>query len=87
MYAIQSKKRKNSKNYKLIKFQSESKDEIADYMIKNNIVIYNKPYIFTHLGLSNGDILTCSIGIGENNIICSPEEIYLFLKEKNTNVI
>jgi len=76
MYAIQSKKRKNSRRFEKIVFETEQKDEIKNYLNENNYTIIGKPYIFTHIDIqdqnNNHQIITCSY----NKIICSPEELY-----------
>lgn len=72
MYTIETKKRKNSKKYTPIEYL-DTVQGVKDYLTKNNIQALEKtPYFFTHINLSNGNILACSI----NGIYCSPTTLH-----------
>jgi len=75
MYAIQTKNRKNSRHYDKTIFTCETESQIKEYLNANNLIITGKPYIFTHLNLSDGSIITCSY----NGIICSPQDLEKYL--------
>lgn len=79
MYAIQTKKRSNSKSYDKIVFEAEEPKEIAEYMKTNSLIVVSKPYIFTHLVLNNGYIATCSF----RGMICSPQKLADYLSANN----
>lgn len=70
MYFIEQKKRINSKKYSPI-LELESEEKVLKYLNDNNIVAESKPYIFTHITLSNGQIITQRI----SGIICSPTKL------------
>jgi hypothetical protein len=71
MYNIKSKKRSNSKKFDLIIFTAETDDEIIGYLKRNNLRVDHIPYIFTHIVLSNGQIITQDF----RGIICSPQRL------------
>lgn len=70
MYHIQTKKRKNSRKYTDI-VKMETIEEVKNYLTINNLSYAGTPYIFTHIDLSNGDIITQDY----MGIICSPEKL------------
>ena len=71
MYYIETLKRKNSRKYTPIKALGDTLDSVIDYMKQNNIQYAGTPYIFTHINLSDGSIVTQKY----NGIICSPESL------------
>jgi hypothetical protein len=75
MYNHQTKKRKNSRNYDKTIASFETEKEVKKYLEKNNLSYAGSPYIFTHIKLNDGSILTCSY----NGIICSPEKLRDYL--------
>jgi len=74
MYHIATLKRKNSRKYSNIKDLPEIED-VKKYLKENNLFYAGTPYIFTHINLSNGDIITQDY----SGIICSPEKLRIEL--------
>jgi hypothetical protein len=75
MYTIKGLARKNSRKYTKIIFEGETVEDIWDYMQKNGLRVTGKPYIYTHLELSDGTIATFSI----RGMLCSPIELEKYL--------
>jgi hypothetical protein len=57
MYNIQYLPRKNSRTYKT-RLQLPSIGDVLYYLKTNAITATEKPYFFTHIKLSNGEIIT-----------------------------
>jgi len=70
MYHIEAKLRKNSKRYTRHSHM-ETIDEVIKYLSQNNIKATGTPYIFTHINLDNGNIITQDV----NGIIVSPKTL------------
>ncbi len=51
--------------------------EVIDYLKENNLS-FSIPYIFTHINLSSGEIITQHI----KGFLCSPEELRKLLEKK-----
>lgn len=57
MYNIEVKKRANSRKYTPVK-EFKTEQEVIDYLNDNGLEMIGTPYIFTHINLSDGSILT-----------------------------
>lgn len=82
MYNIEIKKRVNSRKYSAIQsFKSEN--EVIDYVKRNELRVSYIPYFFTHIGLSNGSIITQH----DDNygLMCSPQKLSGMLQAQNLN--
>lgn len=76
MYYIKAKARKNSKTYSKTLAKLATIDDTIAYLAKNSLSITDKPYIFTHLGLSDGTILTQGVDMGCGlEVPCSPTKL------------
>lgn len=71
MYFIKTLPRKNSKKYTKTVFESESKDEIKQFMKANDLQYTGTPYFFTCILLSNNHIITQEI----RGLMTSPKEL------------
>jgi ribosomal protein L14E/L6E/L27E len=82
MYKIEIKKRINSKKYTPIK-EFKTDEEVINYMKEKNLRIDHIPYIFTHIALNNGSIITQT----DDNygLICSPQTLAGKLQSQNLN--
>ena len=77
MYNIEILKRKNSRTYSPVK-QLATEKEVVAYMKENKLVHAGTPYLFTHIKLSDGSIITQNY----NGIMCSPIKLNnLILKQ------
>lgn len=72
MYNIEVKKRKNSRKYTPVK-QLATDDEVIAYLKENGLEYAGTPYIFTHINLSDGSIITQKDD--HFGLICSPERL------------
>lgn len=81
MYYIQAKARSNSKKFSktITSFQDDDFENISNYIHDTDSYILPKPYIFTHIPLSNGQIITQAIKCGDSEITCSPTKLYDYL--------
>lgn len=70
MYKILSKKISRSRGYEKIIAQYQNIDEVVHY-VKEKALGVSSPYIFTHLNLSDGTIITQEI----MGMMCSPEAL------------
>lgn len=71
------KKRKNSKRYEVKIAMLPEIENVKNYLNANHLTaISPTPYFFTHIELSNGDIITQDF----NSIICSPMKLKKALK-------
>lgn len=70
MYYIEKKKRANSKKFTPVKELPEIPD-VINYMAENKLVATGTPYMFTHINLSDGSIVSQRF----NGIMCSPEKL------------
>ena len=71
MYNIQALPRKNSKKYSKTIASMETVQDVKEYLERNRIEATGTPYIFTHINLSNNQIITQDF----NGIICSPDKL------------
>ena len=69
-YYHEVKKRKNSKKYTPLK-EFETEQEVLDYLNENNLKYVGTPYIFTHINLSDGSIISQKY----RGLMCSPETL------------
>jgi hypothetical protein len=76
MFHLQYKKRKNSRHYS-DKDVFQDKESVIKYLADNGIKFSHTPYVFTHICLDNGEIITQEY----NGIICSPIELAEALKK------
>jgi hypothetical protein len=72
MYHIETLKRKNSRRYTKTK-DIPTIEGVKEYMRGLKLSYAGTPYVFTHIKLSNGDIITQSDD--RFGLICSPEEL------------
>lgn len=80
MYFIEKKARKNSKKYTKTNALSNESD-VLEYMEVNDLsYIKETPYIFTHIELSDGSIITQNY----QGLICSPTKLLEVLKGKQS---
>lgn len=80
MYSIMGKKRINSRKFEKVIKEFKDEKEVLEYFKDKNILVSERPYIFTHLGLNTGEILVCVSDY--HGIICSPEKMFDLLKEE-----
>ena len=66
-----SKKRANSRFFEKKIKELKAIQDVKDYLERNNIVATSTPYIFTHINLSNGQIITQNCG----GFVCSPDKL------------
>ena len=71
MYYLEKLKRKNSRRYTPVKELGEDEKSVVKYMEDNDLQFAGSPYIFTHIKLSDGSIITQKF----NGITCSPEKL------------
>lgn len=80
MYHIEIKKRANSRKYTPIQnFATES--EVIEYVKRNSLHIENIPYMFTHILLNNGSIITQNDD--RFGLMCSPQKLAGMLQAQN----
>lgn len=77
MYYLKTLKRKNSRKFDKIVFQTESEQEMKDFLLSNGLNAYSKPYVFTYIELPNNHIITQTHT--PSGLICSPEKLFNFL--------
>ena len=75
MYYIQKKARVNSRRYGKTVAQLPEIADVISYLKENNI-----QYIFTHINLSDGSIITQDVLVGGNKLIKSPQKLAEALK-------
>lgn len=73
MYYIQTKPRKNSRKYSKTIAKFMNIEEVPQYIKDNNLSVLPKPYFFTHIPLSDGSIITQTVGVYET--VCSPMKL------------
>lgn len=79
MYSILKKKRKNSKHYTEVVYVADTAEGMADVLRENDFVIGEKPYVFTHIPVSQNDvdyIVVCRV---QGTFLCSLTELYEIL--------
>lgn len=72
MYKILTKKTKRSRSYERIIAQFMNIDEVIRYCKENNIKYAGTPYIFSHIKLSDGTIVTQEV----MGMTCSPTTLH-----------
>lgn len=72
MYYIETKKRINSRKYSPIE-QYKTEQEVIDYVRHTGDKYAGTPYIFTHINLASGDIITQKDD--RFGLICSPVKL------------
>ena len=80
MYYIQKKARVNSRRYGKTVAQLPEIADVISYLKENNIQFAGTPYIFTHINLSDGSIITQDVLVGGNKLITSPQKLADALK-------
>lgn len=72
MYHIEVKKRKNSRKYtKVLDLDGEA--AVLEYLKKKGLTATGTPYIFTHIDVSDGSIITQTDD--HFGLICSPQKL------------
>ena len=75
MYYIQAKPRINSRGFSKTIAKFETSQEVLDYLKDNNIKALEKPCIFSHIILDNGQIIQQNISVGDREIPTSPQKL------------
>ena len=77
MYYIKTRAKKNSKTFGKIIVSFETEQEVLNYLEVKGVYFESTPYIFTHINLTDGTIITQTMKVGQDNteIICSPETL------------
>lgn len=74
MYHIEVLKRKNSRKYTPV-LDLPTEREVIEYMKEKQVTYAGTPYVFTHIKLSDGSIITQDVKFGDKEIMCSPTKL------------
>ena len=82
MYHIQARARKNSTKFSKTIVNCPEIEHVLDYLKEYKLEVLERPYIFTHLRLSDGTIITQTTEIGKDkaSVLVSPEKLAKTLK-------
>lgn len=75
MYTIKTKARRNSRTYGKIVAAIPDIAGVRAFLAANDLYVTNRPYFFTHLGLSDGSIIVQTVSVGGKELTCSPTKL------------
>jgi hypothetical protein len=76
MFYVKTKNRPNASAYKKTLATLPSIEEVSAYMSKYDLSPRSKPYMFTHIPLSDGTIITQTVAMGDTEVLVSPEQLW-----------